>query len=142
MADPSGLATTGEMLLLMHGFRLESVALTHYLVKLLLTALLVVLASEVARRSSLFGALVASVPLVSILALTWLYVDTGNTERVAAFSTDIFWLVLPSLAFFPLLSFLLRHRCRYYLSLTIALGAMLALYALAIWVRQRMGLRP
>jgi hypothetical protein len=37
---------------------------------------------------------------------------------------------------------LLRHRCRYYLSLTIALGAMLALYALAIWVRQRMGLRP
>jgi hypothetical protein len=96
----------------------------------------------VARRSSLFGALVASVPLVSILALTWLYVDTGNTERVAAFSTDIFWLVLPSLAFFPLLSFLLRHRCRYYLSLTIALGAMLALYALAIWVRQRMGLRP
>jgi len=141
MADPSGLAMPGEMLLLMHRFRLESVALTHYLVKLLLTALLVVLASEVARRSSLFGALLASVPLVSILALTWLYVDTGNTERVAAFSTDIFWLVLPSLAFFPSLSLLLRHRFSFYFSLTIALAAMLALYALTIWVRQRMGLR-
>ncbi|WP_053550273.1 DUF3147 family protein [Desulfuromonas soudanensis] len=125
----------------MHRFRLESVALTHYLVKLLLTALLVVLASEVARRTPLFGALLASVPLISVLALTWLYVDTGDAERVASFSTEIFWMVLPSLAFFPLLSFLLRHRCSYYLSLAIALGAMFALYALAIWVRQRLGLR-
>jgi len=114
----------------------------YILLKLLVTSVMVVLASELARRIPLVGALLAAIPLVSLLALTWLYIETKNTEEVAAFATSIFWLVLPSLAFFPLLAILLRQRCNYYLALALALGTMIALYALTIWTLQRLGIRP
>ena len=63
-----------------------------------MTAVLVVAISEVAKRSSLLGAVLASIPLTSVLAMIWLYADTGDAEKVADLATGIFWLVLPSLA--------------------------------------------
>ena len=71
--------------------------MTKFLIKVLISALLVAAVSEVARRSSLLGALLASLPVTSLLAFMWLYRETGDTEKVAALSADIFWLVLPSL---------------------------------------------
>ena len=70
----------------------------YYIFKILITALLVVLVSELARRSSFYGALLASVPLISVLAMTWLYVDTKDTARIASLSGSIFWLVKMSAA--------------------------------------------
>jgi hypothetical protein len=70
------------------------------LAKVLLTAVVVVAISEVARRSTFVGALLASLPLTSLLALIWLYHDTGNAQQAADLARGIFWLVLPSLAFF------------------------------------------
>lgn len=67
------------------------------LIKVLLTSVLVVTASEAAKRSVVLGALIASLPLTSILAMIWLYADTRDPQRLAAFATGIFWLVLPSL---------------------------------------------
>ena len=69
----------------------------YYLAKVAITALLVVAISEIAKRSSLMGALLASLPLTSILAFIWLYLETGSGEKVAALSASILWLVLPSL---------------------------------------------
>lgn len=68
--------------------------------KVLITALLVVLISEIGKRSSFAGALLASLPLTSLLALIWLYRDTGDALQAAALARGIFWLVLPSLLFF------------------------------------------
>ena len=65
--------------------------------KVLLTSVLVVAVSETAKRSVLFGAILASIPITSVLAMVWLYVDTGDTEKVARLANGIFWLVLPSL---------------------------------------------
>jgi hypothetical protein len=70
------------------------------IVKFVVTALLVVAISELARRSTLAGALLASLPLTSLLALIWLYRDTGDAAQAADLARGIFWLVLPSLAFF------------------------------------------
>ena len=70
------------------------------LVKVLLTAIIVVAVSELGKRSSFAGALLASLPLTSLLALIWLYHDTGSTTQAADLARGIFWLVLPSLAFF------------------------------------------
>ena len=54
----------------------------YYVIKILVTTALVVLISEVAKRSSLLGAVLASVPLVSVMAMIWLYIDTRDIEKV------------------------------------------------------------
>ena len=74
--------------------------MTYYLVKLVISAVLIVAISEIARRSSFLGAILASIPLVSVLAMIWLYVDTKDVDKVTSLSSGIFWLVLPSLALF------------------------------------------
>ena len=77
--------------------------MSQYLIKVLLTALLVVAIAEIAKRSTLMGAVLASLPLTSILAIVWLYTDTGDVARVAELAGSVFWLVLPSLALFMVL---------------------------------------
>ena len=72
----------------------------YLLLKTLLTALVVAATSEVARRSSLFAAVIASLPLTSILAFIWLYYDTRDIQKVSELSISILWLVIPSLIFF------------------------------------------
>jgi hypothetical protein len=74
--------------------------MTMLLTKVLITAVIVVAISELAKRNAFAGALLASLPLTSLLALTWLYRDTGNAGQAAELARGIFWLVLPSLAFF------------------------------------------
>lgn len=91
--------------------------MTYYLIKLVISAALIVAISEVAKRSTLFGGLIAPIPIVSTLAMIWLYVDTADTDRVAQLSTSIFWLVLPSLVLFPLLPVLLQRGIQFYLAL-------------------------
>ena len=72
----------------------------YLVVKALLSGLIVAVASEAARRSSLPGAVLVSLPLTSILALLWLYRDTGETSEVAELSWSILWVLVPSVAFF------------------------------------------
>ena len=64
--------------------------------------------SELAKRSSFWGAALASLPLTSLLAFVWLYLDTGDIQKVSSLSQGIFWLVLPSLLLFVVLPLLLR----------------------------------
>ena len=73
-----------------------------YAIKILITSILVIAISEAAKRWTLLGAIIASLPLTSILAMVWLYVDTGSVEKVNALSHGIFWVVIPSLLFFLL----------------------------------------
>ena len=79
----------------------------YYIVKVAISALLIVAMAEISKRSSFIAAVLASVPLVSVLAMIWLYVDTRDSDRVAALSSGIFWLVLPSLALFIALPLML-----------------------------------
>jgi hypothetical protein len=89
-------------------------------VKFLLTSLIVVAIAEAGKRSSLLGALLASLPLTSLLALIWLYADTRDAEKVADLATGIFWLVLPSLILFVALPLLLRRGLPFAPSLAVA----------------------
>jgi hypothetical protein len=101
--------------------------------KVLLSALLIAAVSEVARRSSLVGALLASLPVTSILAFVWLYRETGDAAKVAALSTDIFWLVLPSLVLFLLLPVLLRQGWGFAWSLLASCAATALAYGGMAW---------
>lgn len=75
--------------------------------KYALTALIVVVASEVAKRSDRLGAFISSLPLVTILVMIWLYMEGQGRERVANHAMYTFWYVLPSLPLFLLLPYLL-----------------------------------
>ena len=80
-----------------------------FLIKTILSALLIATISEVARRTTWFAAVLASLPITSILAMLWLYHDTRDVQRVAQLSYGVFWMVVPSLAFFLILPTLLKH---------------------------------
>ena len=102
--------------------------MVYYAVKVLISASLVVLVSELAKRSTLAGAVLASIPLVSVLAMIWLYVDTRDVAQVAALSRSVFWLVLPSLVLFVLLPVLLQRGVGFYASLVASIGATVVAY--------------
>ena len=113
--------------------------MTQYIIKTLLTAGLIVLVSEVSKRSTFIGGLVASLPLVSFLAMIWLYLDTRDSGKVAALSTSIFWLVLPSLVFFLSLPPLLKLKMNFYLTFTLAAALMLASYGAMLVILRKTG---
>ncbi|MDQ3624765.1 MAG: DUF3147 family protein [Verrucomicrobiota bacterium] len=102
--------------------------MTYLLIKTFVSAAIVVAISELSRRSSAAGALLASLPLTSLLAFIWLYRDTHDTAKIAALSTSIFWLVLPSLVLFLALPALLRRGFHFPSALALATAAMLAAY--------------
>jgi hypothetical protein len=111
-----------------------------FLIKVVVSALVVALASELAKRSTLLGSVLVALPLTSILALTWLYLDTGRTEPVIALSTGIFWAVLPSLLFFVLFPLLLRSGMAFGPAMLVACAAMAAAYGLYALLLRQLGL--
>jgi len=112
----------------------------YYAVKILVSAVLVLLISEIAKRSTLFGALIASLPVTSLLAFIWLYLDTGNSARIAELSTGVFWLVLPSLAFFVVLPLALRAGWTFWPGLLAAILATVACYAIMVPILRKFGI--
>ena len=116
-------------------------SVSQYVVKIVVTALLVVVISEVSKRSTFVGALLASLPIVSVLAMVWLYNDTRDAMQVAALSKSIFWLVLPSLVLFLLLPALLSRGIHFYLSLAASIGATIVVYLGTISLARHLGLR-
>lgn len=79
-----------------------------YIIKTVVTLFIIVFVSEIAKRSSLIGGILVSLPIVSVLAMIWLWMDTRDKAQVAQFSTSIFWLVIPSLVLFISLPILLK----------------------------------
>jgi hypothetical protein len=114
--------------------------MTQYVIKIIVSALLIVAVSELSKRSSFLGALLASLPIISVMAMIWLYVDTRDRDKVATLSINIFWLVLPSLAFFLVLPRLLRVKVNFVASFLMATAAMLLCYGLVTLVAKKLRL--
>jgi len=112
----------------------------YYATKLILSAAIIVVVSEVAKHSAGMGALIKSLPLVSILAMIWLYVDTQDTGKIADLSVGTFWLVLPTLPMFLVLPALLRNGLGFYPSLGISVAVMAACYLVAVPILARFGI--
>ena len=100
----------------------------YLIVKVVISAILIAVISEIARRSTLLGAILASVPVVSVLALIWLYFDTRDTARIAQLSYGVFWMVLPSLVLFILLPALLKLQLAFAPALMVSLAATVIAY--------------
>jgi hypothetical protein len=107
------------------------------LIKVLISALLIATIAEVSKRNPSFGALIASLPLVSILAVIWLWRDTHDPALVARHLQSTFWLVLPSLPLFLMVPFLLRAGNGFWLSLAAGILATALLYGVILLVAKR-----
>jgi hypothetical protein len=116
-------------------------AMPYYIIKIAITVLLIVAISEIAKRSTLLGGILASVPLVSVLAMIWLYVETRDIERVALLSSSVFWLVIPSLALFLVLPVLLKKGLHFYISLGLSITITVVCYFIMVSILNKLGIR-
>ncbi len=110
--------------------------MTYYALKILLSAGIIVAVSELAKRSTLLAAVLASLPLTSLLALVWIYIESGEVDKIVQLSTEIFWLVIPSLALFLILPWCLKLGLGFWLSLlTASAGTALCYLGLLLVLR-------
>lgn len=113
----------------------------YLLLKAGLSGVIIAAVSEIARRSPGFAALVASLPLVSILGMIWLWRDTREPERLAAHAEATFWFVLPSLPMFLLVPALIRRGMPFWPALLTGCALTVGLYLLMVWLGPRLGLK-
>ena len=113
----------------------------YLILKAALSGILIAVASEVARRWPGWGALIVSLPLVSLLTFMWLWVDTRESARIAELSQSTFWFFLPSMPLFLVLPALLRSGVSFWLALLGACALTIALYGALILIAPRLGIR-
>ena len=109
-------------------------------VKAAISGVLIAVASTLAKRYPGFGALIASLPLVSVLGMIWLWREKPDAETMAAHAGATFWYVLPSLPMFLLMPVLLRHGVGFWAALTSGCALTIGLYSAMVWAGPRFGL--
>lgn len=113
----------------------------YLVIKAVVSAIIIVIVSETARRNPDTGALIASLPLISVLGMIWLWRDTQDIERMAEHSGATFWYVLPSLPMFLLIPLLLKRGIGFWPSLVAGCVLTMALYSALVWAGPRVGLK-
>ena len=93
----------------------------HYFIKVFISSAIIVLVSEIAKKDNIIGGLIASIPIVSVLSIIWLYIDTNDIDKVKALANGILWMIFPSMSFFIVLPILINCGIKFYLSLTISI---------------------
>ncbi len=111
----------------------------YLIVKAALSGVMIMIVSEVAQRRPALGALIVSLPLVSILSILWLWRDTGDAERIAAHAQATFWLVLPTLPMFLVFPALLRAGTGFWTALAVSIAMTIALYIATAWALRKFG---
>jgi hypothetical protein len=110
-------------------------------IKAAISGVLIAIVSTVAARFPGFGALIASLPLVSVLGMIWLWHDRPDAGNMAAHAGATFWYVLPSLPMFLLIPALLRHGIGFWAALAIGCTVTVILYSAVTWIGPRFGLQ-
>lgn len=110
-------------------------------IKAALSGIIVMIVSEIAKRSPALGGMIASLPLISLLGIIWLWRDTFDIERVAAHAESTFWFVLPSLPFFLIFPAMLRHKVPFEFALLAGCIITILLYLLTLWLLPKFGIK-
>jgi hypothetical protein len=115
--------------------------LLYLILKAAISGVIIAVVSETAKRSPGLGALIASLPLVSVLGMMWLWRDTHDPQRMAAHAGATFWYVLPSLPMFLLIPAMLRRGVPFCAALGTGCALTIGLYLAMTWVGPRFGLK-
>jgi hypothetical protein len=113
----------------------------YLILKAAISGVLIAAVSEIAKRSPAFGALVASLPLVSVLGMMWLWRDTHDPARLGAHAGATFWFVLPSLPMFLAIPEMLKRGVPFWAALALGCALTVVLYLAMTWVGPRFGLK-
>jgi hypothetical protein len=112
-----------------------------YLTKILVSALIIATVSELAKRNNVLASVIHSLPLTSLLALTWIYLETRDTQLIASHTHGTFWFVLPTLPMFLVLPALLKSGWGYWPALGACLAGTFGLYVLTMWVTRALDIK-
>jgi hypothetical protein len=113
--------------------------LTYFFIKTVITALIIVIVSEIAKKSSFLGALIISIPLTSLLAFIWLYFDTRDYQKVIDLSYGTILLSAPSFTFFIILPILLKMKQNFAISILISIISTSLIYLIFIFILKKIG---
>lgn len=109
------------------------------IVKYAVTALVIVVVSEVAKRADRAGALIASLPLVTVMVMIWLHLEGAKLEKIANHAYYTFWYVLPTLPMFLLMPWMLHRGCSFWSSLAASAGLTVMCFGLTALVMKKFG---
>ncbi len=112
-----------------------------FLVKTVVSGVLIAIVSTVSKRYPGFGGLIASLPLISVLGMIWLWQEKPDAALMADHSQSTFWFVLPSLPMFLVIPSLLRRGLSFWPSLAIGCGLTIVLYSGVVWLGPKIGLK-
>ncbi len=112
----------------------------YFIVKSVLSGLLIAAVSTIAKRSPGFGGLVASLPLISVMGMLWLWLDTHDPVRMEQQVGATFWFFLPSMPMFLLIPAMMRFGAGFYISLAAGCVVTIALYSVMVWLAPRFGI--
>lgn len=115
--------------------------MTWLIAKYFVTALVVVVVSELAKRSDKIGGFVAALPLVTILTLIWLYLEQQPPEKIANHAWYTFWYVVPTLPMFLLFPVLLP-KLGFWLTLIVCVAFTVACFGLFALLVKPWGIEP
>jgi len=107
--------------------------------KYAVTAFIIVLVSEIAKRTDKLGALIASLPLVTVMVMIWLYIENQGTEKIANHAYYTFWYVIPTLPMFIVMPVMLRKGINFWLTLAISIVITIACFALTAVISKKFG---
>jgi len=110
-------------------------------VKIIFTALIIFSVSQISERSTLMAAVLASIPIVSVLSMILMFHGGQSTSEISSFARDIVWLVIPSLLLFIVMPWLIDSRgWDFYPALGVGLLSTMAGYFLMIQTMEKFGL--
>ena len=115
-------------------------ALAFDLTKAVVSGALVAAVSTLAKKDNFAASIIHSLPLLSLLAFVWLYVDTCDTALIARHAQGTFWFVLPTLPLFLALPWLLRRGVAFWPSLAAGVVFTVALYFLTVRLLKAAGI--
>ena len=108
--------------------------------KILITALIVVVVSEISRRSTIIAGLIASIPLTSLLAIIWIYFETSDLENIKNLSSNILLMIPPSLTFFICLPIFIDMKIELYVSVLFSIVITAIVYWLYFYILNFFGI--
>ena len=114
--------------------------MTYFFIKTVITAIIIVIVSEISKKSSFLGALIISIPLTSLLAFIWLYFDTRDYQKVIDLSYGTILLSVPSFTFFIMLPILLKMKQNFAISILISIISTSLIYLICIFILKKIGI--
>ena len=106
--------------------------------KILISALIIFIASEIGKKDTILGAIIVSLPMISLLTISWIYFETRDIDKIINFAYGVFAMIMPSLSFFITLPYFLK-KINFIPSMFLSISVMVLLYFILTMIYKKIG---